>query len=158
MFDVESGFFVGNLQQALNEYFLHILERGNAAWRCQQPPTVSSLKMSWKRRPSVAAKEEQEQRGNTHLCYFSARKYQTSSVTHTTHGECTQRCVCVCVTDLFITSDYSCLKIIQHASTTPDSFCLSIEINFPSLPTVDPSPSLTSSAARLLSCPSCGSL
>lgn len=78
-------------------------------------------------------KEEKEQRGNTHLCYFPALKYQTSSVTHTTQGECTQRrvCVTVCVTDLFITSDYSCLKIIQHASITPDSFCLSTEINFP---------------------------
>ncbi len=31
-------------------------------------------------------KEEQGQKGNTHLCFFPARKYQTSSVTHTTHG------------------------------------------------------------------------
>lgn len=56
-------------------------------------------------------------------------------MTHTAHGGCTQRpvsvCVFVCVADLFITSDYSCLKIIQHACTAPDLFCLSIKINFP---------------------------
>lgn len=150
----------GNSQQALNEYFRHIFGRGNSTWQCQQPPTVSSLKLSWKRRPVVASfspppKEEQERRGEYSFMLFPGLNISNflcdSYHTWLMHPE-------ACVTDLFIISDYSCLKIIQHASTAPDSFCLGIEINFPWLPSVHPTQSFRSFAARLLSCPSCGSL
>lgn len=88
--------------------------------QCQQPPTVFSLKLSWKISPLVPSfflKEEHKQRRNIHLCYFPVRQSQSCSLTQTTHGEGTQRCV-VCVTELFISSDYSYFKPVQQASTS----------------------------------------
>lgn len=53
VFDVESGFsrkFTTGPEWIFPPYFW----KGHATWQCQQPPTVSSLKLSWKRRPVVA--------------------------------------------------------------------------------------------------------
>lgn len=59
---------------------------------------------------SLSAAKEVKQRGNIH---FSVEKYETCSFTETTHTERTlkQVCMCVCVTDLFITGKYFFLKI-----------------------------------------------
>lgn len=158
VFDVESGFsrkFTTGPEWIFPPYF----------WKGQlymAVPTATNcllfeIVLEKKARSGIfpPPKEEQERRGEYSFMLFPGLNISNflcdSYHTWLMHPE-------ACVTDLFIISDYSCLKIIQHASTAPDSFCLGIEINFPWLPSVHPTQSFRSFAARLLSCPSCGSL
>lgn len=93
-----------------------------------------------------------------YVFFPSPKRYQTSSVTHTTHGECAQRRVCVHVCHWFV--HHQSLFLFDYSTCFRYTWLVlpQLEINFPSLPTVDPTPSFRSFAARLLSCPSCGSL
>lgn len=139
--------FVGNLQQALNYYSHHILEGETlhavpAATNCFLFENVLENKPL---RGIFFSKEEHEQRGNTHLCYFPARQYQSWSFdsNHTWWGHLETCGVCNWIVHyqwlLLLKANWACIKI-----------------NFPELSIVHPS--FGSYSSRLLICPSCCSL
>lgn len=100
--------FVGNFQEALNCYSRHILEMGSAARRCQQPPTVSSLKMSWKIIPLVVPFSSKRKK-NRAVREFSSMRFPSLAISNVvfdsnhTWRVHPQARVCVCISDLFIT-------------------------------------------------------
>lgn len=106
--------FVGNFQEALNCYSRHILEMGSAARRCQQPPTVSSLKNVLENKSpcgSLFLLNKKKRKENRAVREFSSMRFPSLAISnvvfdsnHTWRVHPQARvCVCVCITDLFIT-------------------------------------------------------